>query len=123
MKHSLCSYLKNDHLATELSACDQVGLYLLKRDALLMPSRPGNQDVLDVFPKSFVLLEVDHRRRFAASRIGDELNSGHKTTWPLYRRHALHPHHVSPGAKCAFATSGFNSMPDRKSTRLNSSHR
>src|ERR1039458_7666910 len=61
----------------ELSACDQVGLYLLERDAFFMPPRPGNQHVLDIFPQRPVFLGVDHRRSLAAVRVRDELNSGH----------------------------------------------
>src|ERR1017187_8621042 len=61
----------------ELSAGDQVGLYLFERDAFFMLPRPGNQLVLDILPQCPVFLEVDYGRRLAAFRISDELNSGH----------------------------------------------
>src|ERR1035441_8280851 len=61
----------------ELSAGDQVGLYLFERDAFFMLPRPGNQHVLDVLPQCPVFLEVDYGRRLAAFRVSDELNSGH----------------------------------------------
>src|ERR1039457_727626 len=61
----------------ELSACDQVGLYLFERDAFFMPPRAGNQHVLDILPQCPVVLEVDYRRRLAAFCVSDELNSGH----------------------------------------------
>src|ERR1035441_2311245 len=61
----------------ELSAGDQVGLYLFERDAFFMLPRPGNQHVLDILPQCPVFLEVDYGRRLAAFRISDELNSGH----------------------------------------------
>jgi hypothetical protein len=60
----------------KLSACDQVCLHLFKRDAFFMPPRPGDQHVLDIPPECPVFLEVDYRRRPAAFRVGDELNSG-----------------------------------------------
>src|SRR5271157_1836626 len=65
------------YLATEFSACEQVGLYLFKRDAFFMPPRPGDQHVLNILPECPVFLEVDYRRRPAASRVGNKLNSGH----------------------------------------------
>ena len=61
----------------KLSARDQAGLYLFERDAFFMPPRPGNQHVLDILPQCPVSLEVDYRRRLAAFRVGDGLNSGH----------------------------------------------
>src|ERR1035438_9594072 len=61
----------------ELSAGDQVGLYLFERDAFFVPPRPGNQHVLDILPQRSMFLEVDYRCRLAALRVGDELNPGH----------------------------------------------
>src|ERR1035441_9929617 len=61
----------------KLSAGDQVGLYLFERDAFFVPPRPGHQHVLNVLPQRPVFLEVDYRRRLAALRVSDELNSGH----------------------------------------------
>src|ERR1019366_6680030 len=68
---------ETSYLAMELSACDQVCLNLFKRGAFFMPPRPGDQHVLDILPECLVFLEVDYRRRPAAFRVGDKLNSGH----------------------------------------------
>jgi hypothetical protein len=50
----------------KLCALDEVRLHLVERYAFFVPPRPGDQHVLDVFPKRFVFLEVDYRRRLAA---------------------------------------------------------
>jgi hypothetical protein len=43
-----------------MAALDEGGLHLIERDAFFMPPRPGNQNVLDVFPEGLVLLEIDY---------------------------------------------------------------
>src|ERR1035438_7621721 len=132
----------------ELSACDQVGLYLFERDAFFMLPRPGNQHVLDVLPQCPVFLEVDYGRRLAAFRVSDELNSGHgrvslcgvepvltliamprpvnrlaRHTW---QSHSFGPHPFFAGAAGTSTPASFSpsrmARRDRKSTRLNSSH-
>src|ERR1022692_1803687 len=89
----------------KLSACDQVCSYLFERDTFFMPPRPGDQYVLDVLPQCLVFLEVDYRRRLAAFRVSDELNSGHGPCLLGSRGTCSHSNHdASP---CQFAAPGI----------------
>ena len=70
------SFQRADKPRTFERAGPRYSLHLFPRDSFLMPPRPGHQDILDVFPESLVLTEVDDRSPPAALLVGDELNSG-----------------------------------------------
>jgi hypothetical protein len=56
---------------------DKLGLDLLDRNALLVPTRLGDQQILEFFPEFRVLTKIDLDSDPAAFLVGHVLNPGH----------------------------------------------
>jgi hypothetical protein len=62
---------------TQFVSLGKLGLDLFDRDALLVPTRLGDQQILEFFPEFRVLTKIDLDGDPAALLVGQVLNPGH----------------------------------------------
>jgi hypothetical protein len=62
---------------TQFAPLDKLRLDLFDRNALLVPTRLGHQQILELLPEFRVLTKIDLDRNLAAFLVGHVVNSGH----------------------------------------------
>jgi hypothetical protein len=62
----------------ELATLDEFRFYLVQRNALFMPTRPGDENILNVFPQFPVFRQIDLDSYLAALFVGHVLDSSHR---------------------------------------------